>query len=81
MKQHTVGIIDVGGGMRDIYGAGLFDYLLDEGIGIPYLMGISAGAANVASYLSRQRGRNRRSYSQYSLEKEYMSLGNLIKKG
>ena len=29
-----VGIIDVGGGMRDIYGCGVFDYLLDKKIEI-----------------------------------------------
>lgn len=26
------GVVDVGGGMRDVYAAGIFDYCLDENI-------------------------------------------------
>ena len=80
MKE-KIGIIDVGGGMRGIYGAGIFDYLLDNNIDIPYCVGISAGSANVASYISKQKGRNFKFYTEYSFEKDYMSLSNLIHKG
>ncbi|MBR6430405.1 MAG: patatin family protein [Oscillospiraceae bacterium] len=81
MSTKKIGIIDVGGGMRGVYGAGLFDYLMDNEIWLPYCVGISAGSANVASYLSRQRGRNKVSYEQYSFQREYMSFHNLLKKG
>ncbi|MCI2035328.1 MAG: patatin family protein, partial [Oscillospiraceae bacterium] len=30
------GIVDVGGGLRGIYGAGVFDYCLDRGISFDY---------------------------------------------
>ena len=76
-----VGIIDIGGGLRDIYGAGVFDRLLDDGVQLDYCLGVSAGSANVASYLARQRGRNRRFYLDYSKRKEYMSPSNLYKIG
>lgn len=76
-----VGIIDVGGGLRDIYGAGVFDRLLDDGVKLDYCLGVSAGSANVASYLAKQRGRNRRFYLDYSKRKEYMSPSNLYKIG
>ena len=56
--NEKIGIIDVGGGMKGIYGAGIFDYLLERNIEIPYCIGVSAGSANVASYLSKQKGRN-----------------------
>ena len=79
--SEKIGIIDVGGGMRDIYGAGIFDYLMDNNIDIPYCIGVSAGSANVASYVSGQRGRNFRFYTEYSFEKQYMSLSNYIRKG
>lgn len=79
--QEKIGIIDVGGGMRGIYGAGVFDYLLDNEIYIPYCIGISAGSANVGSYISRQKGRNIRFYEKYSFEKDYMSFRNLRKIG
>ena len=76
-----VGIIDVGGGLRDIYGAGVFDRLLDDGVKFDYCLGVSAGSANVASFLAKQRGRNRRFYLDYSKRKEYMSPSNLLKIG
>ena len=76
-----VGIIDVGGGLRDIYGAGVFDRLLDDGVTFDYCLGVSAGSANIASYLAKQRGRNRRFYLDYSIRKEYMSPSNLYKIG
>ena len=50
-------IIDVGGGQRGIYGAGVFDRLLDEGIEFDCCIGVSAGSANLASYLAKQKGR------------------------
>lgn len=81
MLNEKVGIIDVGGGMKGIYGAGVFDYLLDNNIEIPYCIGISAGSANVGSYISKQKGRNKIFYEEYSFEKEYMSLHNFRKKG
>lgn len=70
-----------GGGMRSIYGAAIFDYLLDNQIYIPYNIGISAGSANVASYVAKQKGRNMAFYEEYSFEKDYMSVRNFIKKG
>ena len=76
-----VGIVDVGGGMRGIYTAGVYDYLHDHGVKLDYCLGVSAGAANLVSYLSGQRGRNRRYYTDYANRPEYMSLGNFLKKG
>ena len=32
------GIIDVGGGMRDIYGSGVLDYCLDNKINFDYII-------------------------------------------
>ena len=76
-----IGIIDVGGGLRDIYGSGVFDRLMDDGVQMDYCIGVSAGSANIASYLAGQRGRNYRFYIEYSRRKEYMSAANLPKKG
>ena len=53
-----LGIIDVGGGTRGIYGAGVLDNLLDHNIMADCFIGVSAGTANGASYLAGQRGRN-----------------------
>ena len=76
-----IGIIDVGGGLRDIYGAGIFDYCLDENICFDYCIGVSAGGANLVSFLAGQKERNRVFYLDYSFRKEYISLKNFIKRG
>ncbi|MGM9876543.1 MAG: patatin family protein [Bacilli bacterium] len=80
MKE-KIGIIDVGGGLRDIYGAGVLDYLLDNKIYLPYCIGVSAGSANVASYIAKQKGRNKVYYKEYAFRKEYISFNNYKTKG
>ncbi len=81
MSKQKTGVIDVGGGMRGIYAAGVLDRCLDDGVNFDVALGISAGSANIASYISGQRGRNYRFYTDYSSRKDYMSWQNLVKKG
>ncbi|MBQ7295358.1 MAG: patatin family protein [Clostridia bacterium] len=76
-----VGIIDVGGGWRGIYTGGVYDYLLDNSIDIDYCLGVSAGSANLITYVAGQRGRLKRFYEEYSFEKQYLSIGNYFNKG
>lgn len=75
-----LGIIDVGGGYRDIYGAGVLDVCMKEKIVFDTCIGVSAGSANLASYLSGQAGRSYTCYLDYVFRKEYVSLKNWIKK-
>lgn len=75
-----IGVIDVGGGNRGAFGAGFFDYCLDEQIVFDYCIGISAGSANVSSYIAKQRGRNYRFYTKHNLSREAISAHNLLKK-
>ena len=74
-----IGVIDVGGGMRAAYGAGVFDWCMDNGIKFDYCVGISAGSANVVSYLAGQRGRNYVFYTEYDMRDECMSFKNFVK--
>ena len=73
------GIIDVGGGMRGIYAAGVLDGCMDRKITFDLAIGISAGSANLASFLAGQRGRNFTFYTVYALRPEYMSVGNFLR--
>ncbi len=73
-----VGVIDVGGGFRGIYATGVLDYCQDEGIEFDVALAISAGSANLASFLARQRGRNYDFYTEYGFRKQYASLRNFI---
>lgn len=72
------GIVDVGGGMRGIYAAGVLDYCMDQGIHFDLGIGVSAGSANLASFAAGHRGRNFQFYTEYAFRKQYMSLGNFI---
>lgn len=74
------GIIDVGGGLRGIYGAGVLDRCMEEGVRFDCCIGVSAGAANMSSYVAGQHGRNKPFYQDYSFRKEYMSVGNLVRR-
>lgn len=76
-----LGIVDVGGGMRGSFGAGVFDYCMQNKIEFDYVIGVSAGSANAVAYLGNQIGRNLHFYDEYSLRKEYMSLHNFVKTG
>ncbi len=75
------GIIDVGGGMRDIYGAGVLDYCLDNNINFDLCIGVSAGSANLASFLAKQRGRTYKFYAEYPQRWQYMSFKNMALTG
>lgn len=70
------GVIDVGGGNRGAFGAGVLDYCLDHGIIFDYCIGVSAGSANCASYIAGQRGRNLRFYTKYNISREAVSIRN-----
>lgn len=75
-----LGAVDVGGGLRGVYAAGIFDFCLDEGIRFDVCVGVSAGSANVASYAAGQRGRNYLFYTEYPFRKAYMSFQNYMRK-
>lgn len=75
-------IIDVGGGMRGAFGTGVCDYLMDNRL-YPFdrCIGVSAGAANLCTYIAGQRGRVLRYYVKYPQRKEYMSLYSMLRTG
>ena len=75
-----IGIVDAGGGYRGIYAAGVLDYCLDKGINFDLGIGVSAGCANLGSFVSRQPRRNYRFYTEYGHRKEYASAYNFLTK-
>ena len=72
------GIVDVGGGLRGVYAAGVFDYCLEKEIIFDFCIGVSAGSANVTSYMAGQKKRNFLFYTEYPFRKEYMSIRNFL---
>ena len=75
------GLIVEGGGMKCAYSAGVLDVFLDENITFDYCIGVSAGAANSASFLAGQRERNMRYYTEHVQDPRYISVRSLLKTG
>lgn len=75
-----IGVVDVGGGYRGIYAAGVLDYCMDNNIKFDLGIGVSAGSANLISYAAGQVRRNYKFYTEYGLRKEYAGPKNFIKK-
>jgi len=67
-----------GGGTRGFYSSGVFEAFMDAGIMFPYIAAVSAGSANVLSYVSGQRGRNRLIVEHLVSDPRYLSLRNLL---
>jgi len=79
MKSYKTGLVLEGGGMRGLYTIGVLDYLMENKIKMDYVIGVSAGACNGASYVSGQKGRSYRINTQYLKDKRYISLRNYFK--
>ncbi|MFZ3589539.1 patatin-like phospholipase family protein [Bacillus sp. DJP31] len=74
------GLVLEGGGMRGVYTSGVLEYFMEQKLYFPYNIGVSAGACNAVSYLSRQKGRNRTVNIDYINHPNYLSIRNYIKK-
>ena len=81
MKINNTALILEGGGLRGIFSAGVLDYLLENNIHFPYVIGTSMGACNGASYVSKQYERSLRIPLNYLDDKRYLSMRNLIREG
>jgi predicted patatin/cPLA2 family phospholipase len=74
-----VGLVLEGGGMRATYTAGVLDAFLDEGIALPYVIGVSAGANAGADYVAGQRERNYRVFVEFATDRRYAGYANLLR--
>lgn len=75
-----IGLVLEGGGMRGVFTCGVLDYFMDNGIRFPYTIGVSAGACNGLSFISRQRGRAKYSNIDMLEKYNYIGLRHYIKK-
>lgn len=74
-----VGLVLEGGGMRGLFTAGVLDYLMEKDLYMPYVVGVSAGACQGASYVSKQIGRSKKINLKYSKDPRYNSFRNMFK--
>ncbi|WP_202077542.1 patatin-like phospholipase family protein [Caldalkalibacillus salinus] len=75
--MEQTGLVLEGGGMRGLYTAGVLEYFMEQDLYFPYVIGVSAGACMAASYLSRQKGRNKKVNIGLANHPEYLSYRNL----
>lgn len=68
-----------GGSLRSVFTAGVLDTLVEQGIELSYVNGVSAGTMAGMNYISKQRGRMLRINRGYLHDKRYMGLEGLIK--
>jgi len=73
MSVRTAIVVE-GGAMRGIFSAGVLDVLLERGVEFDLAIGTSAGAANLASFVAKQHGRNLRSYVDIMTRPELFSV-------
>ena len=72
--DEKTGLVLEGGGLRGVFTCGVLDYFMDHGIRFPFAVGVSAGACNGLSYMSRQRGRAKTSNIDLLEEHHYVGL-------
>ena len=73
-QNNKTALVVEGGAMRGIFAAGVLDQFIEmEFYPFHSVLGVSAGAVNAATYLSRQRKRNFKMFTDYSLRPEYIS--------
>lgn len=73
------GLVLEGGGTRGVFTAGVLDYFMEQGLYLPYVIGVSAGACNAVSYVSHQPGRMKTCTIDYLEAGSYVGMKYLVK--
>ncbi|KMK74620.1 patatin-like phospholipase family protein [Alkalihalobacillus pseudalcaliphilus] len=76
----NTGLVLEGGGSRGVFTAGVLKELMERNMYFPYVIGVSAGACNGSSYISKQKDRNRSVHMDFLDNPEYLSFRNYVKK-
>lgn len=75
------GLVLEGGGLRSLFSEGVFDVMLEHGVDVDGIIGVSAGATFGCNFKSKQIGRALRYNSAFADDPNYISLWSLIKTG
>ena len=79
--MENTGLILEGGGMRGAFTAGVLDFLMEKDVRLNDIYAVSAGACQACNYLSNQKGRGLRVWTDYVHDKRYCSLRSLLRTG
>lgn len=75
------GLVLEGGGTRAIYTSGVLDAFMDNDITFPYVIGVSAGTCNAASFIGKSYRRQHDITINYVNDKRYMGFRHILTKG
>ena len=79
--MYQAGLVLEGGGMKGAYTSGVLDYFLEKEMEFSHCYGVSAGAVNLCSFLSKQKKRGFKSLTEYMGNSRYCGLYSLITDG
>ena len=79
--MYNSGLVLEGGGNRAIFTSGVLDAFMESGITFPYVIGVSAGSCNGASFLGKNIHRQHDITINYCRDKNYMSASSFRKTG
>lgn len=71
-----ISLVLEGGTFRPIFSSGVMDALIDQGIELPYVIGVSAGITDGFSYVSKQVKRNYDILMTFRHDKRYVGFNN-----
>ena len=74
------GLVLEGGGTRGVFTAGVLQYFMEQGLKLPYVIGVSAGACNAVDYVSDQPERSRECMIDCLEKYSYVGMNVLLKK-
>ncbi len=77
--MEKVGLVLEGGGMRGVFTSGVLDCMMEHGLYLSNVYGVSAGACNGANYVSRQPGRSIQINSIFCQNRRYMGYWTLLR--
>lgn len=75
------GLVLEGGGLRGVFTSGVLDAFMENDITFPYVIGVSAGSCNGASFIARNRHRMKNMTIKYASDERYMSFKSMLKNG
>lgn len=79
--MYQAGLVLEGGGMKGAYTSGVLDYFLEKELEFSSCYGVSSGAVNLCSFLSKQKKRGFKSLTGYMGNSRYCGLYSLITDG
>ncbi len=79
--MYQAGLVLEGGGMKGAYTSGVLDFFLEKNLEFSSCYGVSAGAANLCSFLSKQKRRGFRSLTEYMGNKRISGWYSMVTNG